>query len=183
MRQGPSGKGPRIYSDDLKMKVCRCSIHNGQLVPLEKFWTFKHGKRKGLPSSRCIDGERIYRGRNPLQSGFVPYYRVRFIFLELEFRIGRYETGRRIGVSQNFWWRHESRIPKSRFVRKATVVRAISVLRYLRENDEVRHRDSIKHGASARGRKERVPVERKDFNGKWDSENERKRVARRQLTV
>lgn len=182
MRQGPSGKGPKIYSDDYSMKVCTCPIHNGALVPIEKFWTFKKGRRKGLPLSRCADGERIWHGRNYLQSGYVPYTRVRFIFLELEFRLGRYETGRRIGVSQNFWWRHESKYPKNRYVQKATVSRAISVLRYLRENEIARHRDSIRHGAAARGRKEKKPVNKKDFNGRRDDESDRKKADRRKLT-
>jgi hypothetical protein len=170
--------GPVKYSDDMTMKVCNCPIHQGALVPLEKFWYYKKGKRKGLPFCRCIDGTKLSKGLNPKRSGLVPYARVRFIFLELEFRLGRAEACRRVGVSaRSFWPRHEggTRPNYTKQLRKDVVVRAITVLRAAREIDEARHKDSIRHGAAARGRTERTPVKRREFNGKNEFENELRR--------
>jgi len=65
-------------------------------------------------------------------------------------------------------------------IQKATMIRLITVLRDARAKEEVRHKDSIRHGAAKRGRQERVPTKRKDFNI-WhgDSDNEAKRDYRK----
>jgi hypothetical protein len=58
-------------------------------------------------------------------------------------------------------------------IQKATAIKLIEVLRQCRVDEEVRHKDSIRHGAAKRGRKERVPTTRKDYNivhGDSDSE-------------
>lgn len=169
--------GELKYSDDGTMKMCNCPIHQGTLVPLAQFWYFKKGKRKGLPFSRCIDGTKLEKGLDPKRSGLVPYSRVRFIFRELEFRLGRTEACRRIGVStRGFWMRHEGNRPNpGKQLRKDVVIRAIAVLRAAREIEEARHKDSIRHGAAARGREERTPVKRREFNGKNEFENELRR--------
>lgn len=124
--------------------------------------------------SRCKDGIRIEKGIDPGKSGYVRYEDVKFIFFELEARIGKAETCRRMGISQNFWMRMERRIQTH--TQKATVAKAIEVLREARANNEVRHRDSIRHGAAARGKKEREVKSQRDLNKpQGDNDNERKR--------
>lgn len=176
------GKGPRIYSDDLKMKVCNCPIHQGKAIPLDQFWKFKTGKRVGKPLSRCIAGEKLQSGYDPGRSGFVLYSRVRFIFRELESRIGRAETCRRAEISPNFWWRHhnENGLLKP-YVRKETAIRAMTLLVELRANNVTRHKKSIRHGAAARGRKERIPMYSRptDFNGRSNDQEAEYRRSRR----
>ena len=168
--------GPKTIRGNTKK--CNCELHNGEFIPLDKFWVFKKGKRKGLPMSRCKEGLMLQQGRNPGTSGYVPLSRFKFVFRELESRIGRVETCRRAGISINFWHRMDRGITRN--VQKATVIRLISVLREAREADEVRHKDSIRHGAAARGRQERVPTTRKDFNiSHGDSDNDAKKDYRK----
>lgn len=178
MRQSPTGKGPKVYGNGTKR--CNCPIHKGAQVPLDQFWVFKKGKRKGMPLSKCIAGIKLLKGRTPDRSGFVPVHRVKFIFEELEARIGRTEACRRIGASCNFYWRLDQGIYKN--MRKETVATAMAVLKACRERDEVRNRFSIKHGAAARGKKERPrPVHRREFNvQKFDVESERRTKYRRE---
>lgn len=152
--------GPKTVRGNLKR--CNCSVHKGEYIPLDQFWVFKSGRMKGKPMSRCIDALRRQQGREPGVSGFVPLNRFKFVFRELESRIGRAETCRRAGISINFWYRMDRGI--TTHARKATIIRLIAVLRECRKIDEVRHRDSINHGAAARGRKEREVKNRRDFN-------------------
>lgn len=164
--------GPKVFSYNGAMKKCNCPLHNGQFVPIDQFWVFKTGKRAGKPMSKCIDGWKLSKGLDPGRSGYVPLSRVKFIFHELEARIGKTETCRRLGISQNFWMRMERGI--TRQARKETVIKAMELLRECRAHDEVRHRYSIRHGAAARGRKERPkPKHRKEFNvQKFQNESE-----------
>lgn len=129
-------------------------------MPLHSFWMHKSGKRKGKPMSQCQACQRVGKGRDP-ESGLVPINRVWFIFIELEQRIGRAETCRRLGISQNMWMRAERHIYKSMYRRTAKA--AMLLLRELRNQDESRHPKSIRYGASARGKQERKP--QKSYTG------------------
>jgi hypothetical protein len=144
-------------------KRCNGPLHKGKYVPLSEFWYHKSGKRKGKPFSQCIDCENFNKFGDTAH-GLVDYASVKFIFDELVYRIGKTETTRRIGVSANFFYRRQ-RDSHIR-IRKATVARAMIELKKCRENQEARHRKSIRHGAKERGRKERVPVKRGEYNGK-----------------
>jgi hypothetical protein len=145
-------------------------------MPLTSFWMHKTGKREGKPFSQCIRCERLSRGRGS-DSGLVSIDRVWFIFKELQYRIGKAETCRRLGLSFNFWYRMERRIYNN--IHRSTVKNAMFLLRELREENVARHRASIRHGSAQRGLKEREPKDRKDFNGKDEYANEWRRKRRK----
>lgn len=155
-------KKPGVNTIRGNTKRCNCPLHNGEYVPLDQFWYFKSGRMAGKPMARCIAGTRIQQGKDPGKTGFVPLTRFKFVFRELESRIGRMETCRRAGISINFWMRMDRGIVTQ--ARKQTMISLISVLREARAHDEVRHKDSIRHGASARGRKERKVEKKSDLN-------------------
>jgi hypothetical protein len=152
--------GPKVIRGNTKR--CNCDVHQGEFIPLEEFWVFKRGRRAGKPMSQCKDALQRQQGRTPGVSGYVPLNRLKFVFRELESRIGRMETCRRAGISINFWSRMDRGITKS--IQKGTAIKLIEVLRQCRIAEEARHKDSIRHGAAARGRKEKVPTTRKHFN-------------------
>ena len=155
----------------MKTKRCNGPLHKGESLPVDQFWTNKTGRRRGKPFSRCIDCL-IYTRFGHTISGYVPLSRIRFIFLEIENRVGRAEAQKLMGTSQNFY----KRLEKQHYVRKVTARRAFLVLRELRENNIVRHRDSINHGAKARGHKEREVTQRKHLyrpHGDTDAVNRR----------
>lgn len=163
-------------------KLCNGPLHGegGAWMPLRSFWTLKKGKRAGKPLSRCIACERAYRGRL-VNSGLVPVSRVYFIFRELEARIGRAESCRRLGMSPNLWLRLDKRVYER--MEKQTVVRAMLLLQELRDKNVVRHRDSIRHGSAARGRVEKEVKRWGDLNKpNGDNEAQYRRKRRRQLT-
>jgi hypothetical protein len=122
-------------------------------VHLKNFWYFKTGPRKGKPFSRCRACLNYQRFGDTMH-GMVPYAKVKFIFDELTNRLGKAETVRRLGVSQNFFYRRK--IGNYKYIRLATVAKAMVVLKECRENGTRRHKRSIRHGATARGREERV---------------------------
>jgi hypothetical protein len=154
-------------------KRCNGPLHNGDYIPLKEFWVHKSGKRKGKPFSQCRHCEN-YQKFGDTAHGLVPYSRVKFIFEELENRLGKAESLRRIGASYSFAYHHRYGYHKG--VRVAIVIRAIKVLQECRENGEVRHRRSIRHGSAARGHQERVVNEFSRvavyYNGHSDIQNE-----------
>ena len=173
LRQKP---GPKTVKGDTKK--CNCEVHQGAYIPLTEFWFFKSGRMAGKPMSRCKDSLQRYQGREPGKSGYVPLSRLKFVFKELEGRIGRMETCRRAGISINFWSRMDR--GETRSIQKGTAIKLIDVLRECRVKEEVRHRDSISHGAAARGRKEKVPQTNKDYNIRHgDSDSDAKKDYRK----
>jgi hypothetical protein len=154
-------------------KRCNGPLHKGEQVPLDEFWKFKTGPRKGKPLSRCIHC-RNFQKWGDLEHGLVPYTKVKFIFDELVNRLGKAETARRVGISLSFFWRHDIREYHS--VRLRIVISAMRVLKECREKGEVRHKHSIIHGAAARGHQEKVVKElsriQEYYNSSSDIHNE-----------
>lgn len=148
---------------------------DGAWLPITDFWVHKTGERKGKPMSRCPACTRAQRGRDPY-SGLVPIHRVWFVFEELSFRLGKAETCRRLGTSDNIYFRNRKHAYK--MMQRRTARKAMVLLRQLRNEGIARHKDSINHGAAVRGHRERVPIERFEFNGKDDLGNELKRKSR-----
>jgi hypothetical protein len=165
-------KVPPNYIKDGK-KRCNGPLHKGEFVPLKEFWIHKGKWRTGLPFSQCKHCEN-YRKFGDTAHGLVPYSKVGFIFEELENRLGKAETARRIGVSTTFFYRRRRQEYKN--VRIKTVIRAMTVLKECREKNEVRHKRSIIYGAAARGKEERAVNELSRFtnyyNGHSDIRNE-----------
>jgi hypothetical protein len=158
------------------MKRCTGPLCRGRYVPLENFYFHKQGTRKGKPFSRCKLCLAHYKFGDGMAHGWIRFDRVKFIFDELVNRLGKTETLRRVGLSQNFLLRR--RKENQKFIRKQTVVKAMMVLQEVRANNEVRHRKSIRYGAAQRGRAERVPVKKADYYSRQDdSENEVRREA------
>lgn len=169
--------GPKRYRriNGVVHKVCSGPLCKGKLRPLTDFWIMKTGPRKGKPIPQCIKCQRHIKGRP--ESGFVPIERVRFIFDEIESRIGRSAGIRVIGVGENFFLR----LDQHKVMRVATVKKGIIALRELREKNTVRHEKSINAGAAARGYPERVPKRNRDFyNRSDDTEAAYKRERRSQ---
>src|SRR4029450_1412624 len=88
-------------------KRCTGPLHpeGGAFLPLRSYWTHKKGPRAGKPLPRCIECEKTSRGRDPRTSGMIDIEHVWWIFLELQRRLGKAETIRRLGISANFWYR------------------------------------------------------------------------------
>lgn len=140
----------------IQHKVCRGPNHpeGGAWVPLRDFYYHRGTHRNGKPFSRCINCENIPRLKNGPRrySGLVSISRIRWIFRELERRLGKMETARRLGSSYNLFYR----LGKNRYIQKQTVARAISLLRELREQDYFRSPQSIHRGAHLRGEEEKI---------------------------
>jgi hypothetical protein len=132
----------------------------GNYTSLTRFWFFKSGRRKGKPFSRCRDCLN-YQRWGSTDHGWVPYNKIGFVFEELQFRLGKMETCRRIGVSINYFSRrlHEDRTRVNMNIAR----RAMLELMKCRENNEVRHKDSVHRGTTARGEKDRIPIREKDY--------------------
>jgi hypothetical protein len=154
-------------------KRCNGPLHKGEYLDLSEFWVHKGKYRHGLPFSQCKHCEN-YNKFGDTAHGLVPYSKVGFIFAELENRLGKAETARRIGVSISFFYRRKRQEYKN--VRLGTVINAMRVLKECRESGEVRHKRSITYGASARGQEERVVAELSRYanyyNGRSDISNE-----------
>jgi hypothetical protein len=154
-------------------KRCNGPLHNGEYLSLDEFWVHKGSWRHGKPFSQCKHCLN-YRKFGDTGHGLVPFIRVKFIFEELENRLGRTESLRRIGVSHNFYYHH--RDGRHKMVRVGIVIAAMKELKKCREEGEVRDRRSINYGATARGRDERVVTELSRFtsyyNGHSDIRNE-----------
>jgi len=121
----------------------------------------KKGPRAGKPLSQCEECMKVSKGRNPRTSGYIAISEVWWAFTELQRRLGKAETLRRMGISQNFWYRVENHIYVN--MRRTTARKAISLLAEVRKDGEVRHRASIHRGATRRGESERIPVKQKDL--------------------
>jgi hypothetical protein len=144
------------------MKFCCGPAHRGgKWIPITEFrtrYTLRtHPENLGAPRPHCkwCESARVGSER------YVDVAKVRWIFIELQDRLGKRETARRLGRSVNWLWKFNH--GRHLRMRADTVRRGIQLLREVRATNEVRHRDSIIHGAAARGRKEKVPQERKDF--------------------
>lgn len=159
-------------------KLCNGPLHReGAWVPISGYFFFKTGKRAGKPMSQCKKCERSRKGR----AGMIEMDQVRFIFDELQRRVGRAEVIRRLGVSRNFWLRFDHCVYKT--INRKTVIHALLLLRELRESETAIHKDSIKHGAIARGREVKPAIYRRDFyirdhDEERDQDRERKRRQR-----
>jgi len=151
----------KFTENGVKLKQCNGPMHGeeGVWLPLSQFWFFKTGKHKGKPSNYCIPCDKASRGRDPQLSGYMKISEVRWIFTELQSRLGKTETLRRCQLGTGFW----SRIDKQKFMKRATVHRALLVLIDVRQNAIVRHRHSIRRGSAVRGEPERVPVDQRDL--------------------
>lgn len=167
-------------------KRCNGPLHKGEYIPLSEFWMHKAGKRKGKPFSQCKKCENFQKFGDT-SHGLVQYSRVKFIFDELQNRLGKMETCRRLDVSSNFFSRRE--IEPIQKIRIATVVKAMKLLIECRKNSFVRHKASIRYGATARGRRERLvqPLSKMNnyYNRHSDHEIEQQieRLKQRKLTT
>lgn len=153
----------RITDQGEKEKLCNGPLHppEGAWLPLRSFWVYKTGKRKGKPLCRCQECEKVGRGRDSRTSGWIRVEEVWWIFLELQRRLGKTETLRRLHISNNFWSRAEKKVYEN--MRRTTASKAVKLLYEVRYSGEVRHRLSIIHGAKERGRTEKTPHLRMDF--------------------
>lgn len=183
--RGRKGIPRGAYSIHDGMKLCKGPLHeeNGEWLPAtsEYFYVRKEGLSFSLYSvcKRCRrfkENKDKSRGGNV---GYVPYVRMAFVFIELERRIGRAETARRLG------WK-KGRLAKvmagkQEYLERATAYKVIQLLRYVRSRNEVRHRKDIRYGTAARGIKETlVPKELGDFNHRGsDLDNEYRRGFRK----
>lgn len=132
-------------------------------------------------SSRCKECRNKKRIKRPRPAhGMVFVEPIRFVFIELENRLGVTEAQRRINMPNDRFRAIINRRQKT--VQKATALRAIDTLREVRRKDEVRHKHSIKRGAYLRGEEELRPVVPNDFYSRQDdSEAERRRRERGQV--
>lgn len=169
--------------DDVMHKKCTGPLHpeEGAWLPLRSFFINKKGPRAGKPIPQCIECQKTSKGLDPKISGLIPISRVWWIFIEIKNRVGKAETCRLVGVSQNFWFRAERGIYVN--MRRATARRAIEVLHDLRTRNVVRHRDSIRHGAALRGREEKKVINMNDVYIRFgDSAREIQNRRRRQVS-
>jgi hypothetical protein len=150
----------RFNDQGVKEKLCNGPLHKeeGKWLTLDNYFIFKKGPHKGKPENYCIICSRVSRGRDP-HSGYIKVSEVRWIFMELQRRLGKTETVRRLNLSTSFW----GRLERQTYFKKVTVRRAVELLLEVRANREVRHKKSIRHGAAARGHKEKIPTEPRDF--------------------
>lgn len=148
--------------DGTIFKLCAGPLHKdeGEWLTLDRYFIMKKGRRANRPIPMCKACERMKRF-GTTERGLVEVQKVWWVFEELERRVGRTETCRRVGVSANFWKRVENRVYTRMY--KRTAIKAVRALREARLKGEVRHRDSIKHGASLRGHEEKVPIDPRDF--------------------
>lgn len=163
------------------MKFCNGPLH------LEGIWlpaTTEHFyKRKGGLStqflSRCIQC-RAHKSRKTKRQiyGYAPVAKVRFIFVELEHRVGRTEAARRINFKNGYLKEIIDIHSGRKFVEKETVRRAMEELLLCRLNDEVRHKKHIQYGSAKRGLPESSPKNGRDYyKAHGDSDTERRRTS------
>jgi len=157
-------------------KRCMGPLHDGDYVPLDHFYKYMSGPRLGRPFARCKSCQSV-RKRADAKNPMIVYDKVKFVFDELQNRLGKMEACRRLGVSHSFFSRRKSEGLKK--IQRKTVIRAMHLLRECRENEEARHRSSIRRGATLRGEKERKPVRARDYyNTTQDNETEDRRSRR-----
>lgn len=153
----------------VKHKLCTGPAHReGKFVPISNY--FMRGDDKTTPRAQCKQCESIQRGSEKM----MPYSEIQFAVNELIYRLGKAETARRLGIKAHTLssWTNGSR----RSIHRRNARAIISTLAEVRAKGEVRHKKSIKHGASARGKEERQPRWRDDFNGPNNGKTEIKRV-------
>jgi hypothetical protein len=128
-----SGGRRLVIRDGRKMCTGPKHPEGGEWVRLSNFSYHKTGPREGKPFSRCKDCSKAGRLKNYRGvQGRIAISRVRWVFRELETRIGRREVVRRGGFSWNLWGRLEN----NRYVWKWTAYRAINLLREVREEQK-----------------------------------------------
>lgn len=153
----------------VKHKICNGPLHQeeGEWLTLDKFFIMKNGARKGKPESRCKACRRFQKDRLS-ESGYIEIDKVKWIFLELQNRLGKTEVVRRLNLGTNFWVRLENKTQK--YMQRRNAIKAFHLLQEVRAKNEVRHRTSIKRGAALRGEKEKVPSDPRDFYQRdWNS--------------
>lgn len=160
---GRKGKPVAVFKeiDGVRHKRCRGPLHReGKFVPVGEFFLIRSGRFEGMPRAHCKDCESVFRGTErmvPLDQGWIN------LLDEIVFRVGVMETCRLLERSQNWLWLVRRKRVNS--IQRRTARKIVLVLMQLRKENYARHRLSIKHGSSLRGHKERIPVERRDFNG------------------
>lgn len=156
-------------------RLCRGPLHpRGEWLPESAFYSFitNYGKLY----TRKVCKECYNRRRRPY--GWVRYQRIAFVAEELVNRLGFMEATRRANIAPSTLRKYLR--GESRYVYRPTARRLICALHEARKNNEVRHRASIHHGSTMRGKKERIPRERKDLyrpHGDDYSEAKRRLVA------
>lgn len=141
--------------------------HKPRYVPISNFYP---AKTKIGVRSECMDCTALARGTTP-DVKFTAQYRM--WVNEIIYRVGHEEAARQIGISSTHLREIKNRPGKR--IRKSTAQKIVKALAELRRNNVARHRDSIKHGAYLRGKKEKIPTRRKDFNGPDDHATQSRR--------
>jgi hypothetical protein len=159
-------------------KLCRGPSHTEPVhVPLDRF-----PRRSDRPSghaSRCADctnWEKLKHHHGNGGHGYEYVSRYRWIFDELNNRLGHNETARRIGLSRSGLLLLRTRNLR---VRRITLRRAIVALRQARAHDEVYSRASIHYGLNRPGYQPTRPRHERDYvNTRSDHENELRQLLR-----
>lgn len=160
-------------------KLCTGPLHkDGEFIKLSDFYVRGNGNVR----PQCKFCEVSYKNSEP----WVPMEQMQFALKECIFRIGKAETARRLGIPQKTMSAWITKQPyRTKYMKRRNARALILLLAELRAGNEARHRASIHHGAAQRGRAEKIPKNRSDFNGANDlviekrkSEAERKRKAR-----
>lgn len=156
----------------IEHKLCTGPLHReGKFVKITDFWLRGNGRLR----PQCKACEVSYLNSEPL----VPMQRIRFALDECIFRIGKAETARRLGVKGtriSEWIRKPPNHQK--FIKRRFARALITLLHELRRDEIARHRDSIRHGSAVRGRKEKTPKGKHDFNGVNETANALRRANR-----
>lgn len=153
-------------------KLCRGPSHSEPVyLPISKF----RSDGKGRTYYRCRACETYASGGEPLVPMSDAY---RAFLTSIINRIGKMETSRRLGISQQALWQLGR--GKRKKMRRSTARSIVTLYAELKASGEVRHKDSIHHGAAMRGHKEKVPTKRKHLYRKdGDIDTERKRASRK----
>lgn len=167
--RGRKGVPRKPYSIKDGMKLCAGPTHpeGGTWLPATEQYFYK--RLNGLSPSfhshckRCRSHRVAKKKLDSLAYGYVMVSRFRFVFEELERRLGRKEAARRCGMASHHRWQSIME-GKQRRVQKRTIERAMNALLEARINNEVRHRRDIKWGRAARGLPEVLkPVDQRDL--------------------
>lgn len=154
-------------------KICRGPGHDKPtLLPATNkyFVIHKSGTKAGKLYNRCrlcMNWEKIL---TPGLSGYVSASIIKIYFQEGIYRVGINELSRRTNINDGTIRKIINK--KCKYVQKRTVQKLMIELISMRLKDEVRHKKSIKHGSAIRGRKEKIPTDVRDFNGKNVAEEE-----------
>jgi len=153
------------------MKLCRGVLHrnpenpDGTWLPAtEEYWAPKAdslSKTFWTPCRQCKH-ETINKNKRPAY-GYVSIGRVRFVFVELQRRLGNAEASRRVYGSSSSAGKLSWVLKNQQYVEKETARKAMEELRRCRASNEVRSKYDIKRGNYLRGKKERPPQRWKDY--------------------